>query len=296
MKFILCCVLTAYSLGLAAYAVSQLAPAEAACTNCFSGEVAFKGGTGPNGEASTPQNRYVNVGFVVGGSSPNRFSGAEATKIGNAIDLAAGSWNTRTGESGEHMPYTVGRSANADKVNVFIGQISEIPGKKDACAGIMVEKDAQGNIKQAVLVIRSDVFARLTDQQVADILEHELGHFFGLADIDAGRTGQCESVMDKASSSCVVKHDISKGDVTTAVKFVNNNNGCNRKRGVELNILDTNPGGYIDPVPDPYYYPYPICYNFYEERTSETCVTIDGERSCRIDMVYYVLVDSFCFY
>ncbi len=270
MKFILCCVLGIYSLGMAAYTISQLSPTDAACTNCFKGEGAFIDGKGPNGEASTPQNRYVNVGFVVGANSVYKFSGAETTKISDAINSAANSWNTRTGENGERIPYTVQQSADANKVNVFIGQVKEIPGKKEACAGIQVEKDANGKITQASLIIRSDVFARLNSQQVADIIEHELGHFFGLADIDASHTGQCESVMDRASATCVVNHDISPGDVTTAVKFVNNNSNCNRKRGVELNILDTDPGGFIDPIPDPYYYPYPICYNFYEERVAET--------------------------
>lgn len=43
-----------------------IALAIAACTHCFKGEGAFAGGTGPNGEASTATNRYVNVGYVGG--------------------------------------------------------------------------------------------------------------------------------------------------------------------------------------------------------------------------------------
>ena len=39
----------------------------------------------------------------------------------------------------------------------------------------------------------------------------------------------------------------------------------------------------------------PTCYYFWDERTFETCVTIDGDKTCSLDGVQEVLTDTVCF-
>lgn len=260
MKFVLCLVLGLYSCGLIAYTLSEWLAAEAACTHCFKGESAFAGGTGPNGQASTPTNRYVNVAYV-GGAGPNSFTGNDVSKISNAINTAANAWNNAVGEDGtSKVPYTVQQTRSASNVNVTIGLVDRVPGKNpDACGGIDVVLDANGNVKEAVMVLKKDIFNGLTQDQVAKVIEHELGHFFGLENIGDSSTGQCESIMDKANDAkCTVKNNISKGDVSTVNKHVNNNSNCDRKRKGGLNPLSG--GGPREP-PIFYYYPM-ICYYY----------------------------------
>jgi hypothetical protein len=262
MRFALCLVLGLYSLGLISYTLSELLSADAACTNCFKGEKAFAGGTGPNGEASTSSNRYVNVGYV-GGTGPNSFTGSDVTKISNAIDKAGDAWRNQVAEDGtSKVPYNVQQTRSAAKVNVTIGLVDRIPtkpGEPGACGGIDVQVDAQGNIKSATMVLPKDIFKNLTEDEVAKVIEHELGHFFGLENIGDSQTGKCDSIMDKASdASCKVKNNISKGDVTTVIKHINENNKCARKRKGGLNPMSG--GGPVEPE-RPIYYPR-ICYWF----------------------------------
>jgi hypothetical protein len=257
MRFTLCLVLGLYSFGLISYTLSELLSADAACTHCFKGENAFAGGKGPNGEASTPTNRYVNVGFVASGTGS--FTGADATKISSAINTAAGTWNGAPAEDNtSHVPYNVQQTTNANKVNIVVGLVDQVPGKPDACGGIDVEVDSNGNVTKATMVIKKDVFRNMTDAEVAKVVEHELGHFFGLENIGDSSTGQCDSIMDKANASCKVKNNISKGDVSTVIKHINNNNGCDRKRKGGVNPLSG--GGPVEP-PITIYYPR-ICYWF----------------------------------
>jgi hypothetical protein len=80
-----------------------------------------------------------------------------------------------------------------------------------------------------------------------------------LENIGDSQTGRCDSIMDKApDEKCKVKNNISKGDVSTVIKHVNENNKCDRKRKGGLNPLSG--GGPVEP-PIPYYYP-TICYYF----------------------------------
>jgi hypothetical protein len=260
MRFVSCLVLGLYSFALISYTLSEFVSGEAACTHCFKGEAAFAGGTGPNGEASTPLNRYVNVGFAAAG--PNSFPATAASKISNAINTAAAAWNNAVAEDGtSKTPYNVQQTTNGNKVNVIITLVDRIPGKTpgapDACGGIYVPPDANGNITEAQILIPKNIFNNLTQDEVAKIVEHELGHFFGLENIGDSSTGKCDSIMDKANdATCKVKNNISKGDISTVIKHVNENNKCDRKRKGGLNPL-----GGVGPVepPIPYYYP-TICY------------------------------------
>ena len=262
MRFVLCLVLGLYSLGLISYTLAGFVSAEAACTHCFKGEGAFAGGTGPNGEASTPTNRYVNVGFAAAG--PNSFPASDASKISGAINTAAGAWNNAVGEDGtSHTPYNVQQTTNGNKVNVVVSLVDRIPGKTpsdpDSCGGIRVIPDANGNVSKAQILIPKNIFNSLTQDEVAKIVEHELGHFFGLENIGDSSTGRCDSIMDKApDEACKVKNNISKGDVSTVNKHANQNNQCDRKRKGGVNPLSG--GGPVEPA-IPFYYP-TICYYF----------------------------------
>lgn len=264
MRFALCLVLGLYSLGLISYCFSEWLIVEAACTHCFQKETAFTGGTGPNGEASTPTNRYVNVGFLTG-TGQYSFTGNDATKVSNAINTAAAAWNNAVGEDGtSKTPFMVQQTTNVNKVNVQIGLADRIPGKNpDACGGIAVEVDNNGNITAAFVLLRKEIFRGLTQDQVAKVIEHELGHFFGLENIGDSSTGMCDSIMDKANDAkCTVKNNISKGDVSTVNKHVSTNSKCDRLRKGGINPLSG--GG--DPVEPPISYYYPrICYYYIYE-------------------------------
>jgi hypothetical protein len=164
MRFVLCLVLGIYSFGLITYTLSEFVSGEAACTHCFKGEGAFAGGTGPNGEASTPTNRYVNVGFAAAG--PNSFPATDASKISSAINTAAGAWNGAVAEDGtSKTPYNVQQTTNGNKVNVVVTLVDRIPGKApgdpDACGGIRVIPDANGNVSKAQILIPKNVFNSL---------------------------------------------------------------------------------------------------------------------------------------
>lgn len=262
MRFGLCLLLGLYSLGMISYTLSEMLSADAACTHCFKGETAFAGGTGPHGEASTPTNRYVPVGYV-GGTGPNSFAGADAAKIAGAIDTAANAWNTTVAEDNTStIPYTVRQTRSANDVKVYVGLVDQVPGNPNACAGIDVTVDKNGNVTGAVMVLKKGAFQNLSQDQVAKMIEHELGHFLGLADIGDSHTGQCASIMDKAKdTSCTVTNTISKGDVTTVLTHVNNNSKCDRKRQGGLNPLG---GGGIEPPPLPFLYPQ-VCYYYWTE-------------------------------
>jgi len=204
MRFALCLLLGLYSIGLVSYTLATVLTAEAACTHCFKGEHGFAGGKGPNGKASTSTNRYVNVGYIGGTTSPNRFTGTDATNVSAAINTAASAWNGQVAEDNtSHTNYSVRQTRSANDVNVYVGMVDSVPGNKNACGGIDVQVDQNGNVTGAIMLLKKDAVQHLTPDQIAKIIEHELGHFFGLADIGNNSTGQCESIMDKANdASC----------------------------------------------------------------------------------------------
>ena len=121
--------------------------------------------------------------------------------------------------------------------------------------------DNTGKITGATMYLKKEVFRRLSDADVAKIIEHELGHFFGLANIGDNSTGQCESIMDKAGENCSQPNHISNGDVTAVRKHVSNNSQCRRKRGSGINPQG---GGGVDPTYVPNLYPR-TCYYYWTE-------------------------------
>ena len=302
MKFALCCVLSLYSLGLVAYTLSDVFSAQSACTNCYQREGAFAGGVGPNGEASTANNRYINVGFVNDPNDPARFEGDAATRISQAINTAANTWNTRTGEnSNERIPFNIQASQNPSRINIVLLQVDEVPGRREpgdppACAGIGVRRDANGNVTSPVAVyMRRDLVQTLSADQLARIIEHELGHFMGLADTDRSRAGQCDTIMDRARGNCVPRVGITAGDVTVVNRYVNNNQQCRRLRSGGIELLE--PPGYTDPTPIPYYPP--TCYYYYDAVDVYEfcdCNESGSPRGYRYVGTIYYLTDVFCTY
>jgi hypothetical protein len=287
-KIILSLLLGIYSLGLITYTLSELFFAEGACTQCYGKETAFAGGVGPNGEASTPSNRYVNVGYVNSGG--DAFTGGDATKIASAIGTASNTWNGAKGEDDtSEVPYTFTPSQNGNKVNVKISLVDKVPGDKDggSCGGFQANV-VGGQIKGGTIYILKSVMASQNADQIAKIIEHELGHFMGLANIDASRTDQCASIMDRSNGDgCVLNRSISKGDVSTVIKHANSNQDCKRDRNSKVQNVQ-GPGGYTDPTPIPYYPP--TCYYFYDAVDYYYCY--DG---CRYIGTVYYLTDVFCF-
>jgi hypothetical protein len=289
-KIILSLLLGLYSLGLITYTLSEVFLAEGACTNCYGKETAFAGGKGPNGEASTPSNRYVNVGYDNSGGA-NTFTGSDATKIASAISTASDAWNGAKGEDNtSEVPYTFIPSQNGNKVNVKISLVDKVPGDKDggSCGGFKVDI-VGGEIKGGTIYILKSTMQGQTADQIAKIVEHELGHFMGLANIDLSRMNMCESIMDRSTGDgCALNRSISKGDVSTVIKHADNNQGCKRDRKSKVDRVEGGGGGYTDPTPI-WYYP-PTCYYFYDAVDYYYCY-----EGCRYIGTVYYLTDVFCY-
>src|SRR2546421_6906324 len=99
MKFILCAVLSIYSVSIVVYGLSELYQASAGCATCYKKEHAFQGGTGTTGT----DNRVVNMRYVTTGASA--FTGTDATKIGQVMSASAADWNGMTDRDGNKTPF-----------------------------------------------------------------------------------------------------------------------------------------------------------------------------------------------
>lgn len=295
MRIFLYLALTAYCFGLGVYLVSEtFYPAEAACVGCFKKELPFAGGAG-----STPTDRKVGIRYNSGTMS-NAFNGAEATRFEAALNIATTAWNgatTQDNGAGDQQPYnfTLNQNMDVNTVNLAVQLVDAIPDAPNACASMSVTKNADGSIRKGYLQIKRSALNNLTADDMAKLIEHELGHFMGLADnYDADH---CDSVMSQAKDDCKpLSKGIKKGDVQTVNKYVANPDDCSRERGVKP--LHSEVGGFTDPTPAPFYYPR-TCYYFYDEIPLYQfcdCNESGSPRGYRyIGSVYY-LTDVFCNY
>jgi hypothetical protein len=295
MRIFLYVALTAYCFGIGVYLVSEtFYPVEAACVGCFKKELPFAGGAG-----STPTNRTVGIKYNTGALS-NPFAGAEATRFEAALNIATGAWNgMTTGDNGtgNHQPYnfSLNQSMSPNDVNIGVELVNDIPDAPNACASMSVVKNPDGSVRKGFLQIKRSALNGLTADEMAKLIEHELGHFMGLADnYDADH---CDTVMSQAEGDCKpLSHGIQKGDVETVNKYVADPSDCSRERGVKP--LHDEVGGFTDPNPSPFYYPR-TCYYFYDEVPLYQfcdCNESGSPRGYRyIGSVYY-LTDVFCNY
>lgn len=289
MRIILCAVLGVYSVAMGVYAVSEIYTVYGGCgAGCFKGESAFAGGAGSSGGT-----RQVNVKYRESG--PNGF-GADPNKISGALGTAMNNWNTRTdGTSTSPYHFAPAQGAAASSANIEIIMVDEIKGApSSACMQLNTWKDASGAIAGGRLYVKRSAFNNATQTQVAEMIQHELGHFIGLADF-YGNADQCQTTMAQAKDDCKGlkgSREIAQDDVANVKKYVAGSSECKKPRESTPIIGDTG-GGYTDPNPSPYYYPR-TCYYFYDAVDIYRC-PYGGVDGCFYDHTVYYLTDVWCF-
>lgn len=286
MKFILCAVLGLYSVGIVVYSISELYQADAGCATCYTKEHAFQGGAGTTG----PNNRVVNIRYETTGSGA--FTGSDATTVGQALNASSADWNSATDKDGNKTPFNFqpSQSISPNQANINVVLVNQVPGgSSSACLGLFAQKDSNGNVTGGTLYVTKRALANLTVDQLKLLIDHELGHFMGLA--DNYNNAQCDSIMSQAHDGCVpYAKGIQTGDVAKVNDYVNGT-GCSRERGVKPVHVDD--GGFTGPDPIPYYNPQ-TCYFYYDAYDIYvSCVDCRGGQ--RYVGTVYFLTDVFCF-
>lgn len=187
IRTILCVMLGLYSAGAVTYAISELYPVFGGCgAGCFGNELPFKNGT--NGMRSVDV-RYRDSG-------PNGFS-ADPAKIAGAINTAMGDWNNA------NTPYQFQPAQNSNNPNIEVIVVDDIKGTpRGTCMQLDSYQNPQtGEIAGARLYVKRSVFNNATQAELAQLFEHELGHFIGLRDF-RGNADQCQIVMAQAQDGC----------------------------------------------------------------------------------------------
>jgi hypothetical protein len=276
LKTILCLILGLYSIAVGAYVISQSFAAHAGCgAGCYKGEKPF-------GD-SVSGTRNISVQYRASG---NNGFGADPGKISGAISTATGNWNG----AGTTYQFQPSQSTTSPTIELIV--VDDIKGApRSACMEMDTWKNQQGEIAGARLYVRRSTFNNATQTELAELLQHELGHFLGLADF-YGNADQCETTMAQAKDGChglKGSRAISAEDVSSVSKYVTHSTDCKKPR-ISSPVLDT--GGYVDPNPIPIYYPY-TCYYYY------SAYDIYYECDCRENGQYaftiYVLDDVICF-
>lgn len=147
-----------------------------------------------------------------------------------------------------------------DKPQIVL--VDEIKGaSRNACMELKtLANGTTGEIESGILYVKRSTFNNATQTQLAELLQHELGHFIGLKDF-YGNADQCQTTMAQAQDGCAGlkgSKAISADDVASVNKYVNHSTDCKGKR-TRTSVVG---GGYTDPNPIPNYYPY-TCYYYY---------------------------------
>jgi len=284
MKIILSVVLGIYSLAMATYVVSEMYSVYGDCTaGCYKGETAFGSGS----------SRGVNVQYRSSGS--DGVPVAQQSKVSSALTTAVSHWNTATDSTQTPSPYNFQNVQGSGTPNVEIIVLDDLKSTdgRPACAQLATTANPQtGQIEKAELRLKKSVVENSSPQDLAEIIEHELGHFIGLADY-YGNAEQCETIMAQAQSGCNSglkgSQKISKNDVANVKKYVANAGQCKGQRSKSSSVTGGGGGGgFTDPNPAPIFYPR-TCYYFYDAVDLYWCY--DG---CSYIGTVYYLTDVFC--
>jgi len=284
MKIILSVVLSIYSVAMATYAASELYSVFGDCTaGCYKGETAFGSGS----------SRNVNVQYRASGT--DSVPAAEQSKVGGALTTAVTNWNIATDSTNTTSPFNFQNTQGSGTPNVEIVVVNDLKSKsgRQVCAQLETTSNPQtGQIQSAKLYIKKSVVENSSQQDLSEIIQHELGHFIGLADF-YGNADQCQTTMAQAKDGCTTglkgSQSISQNDVANVKNYVNNPTQCKRERK-STPVLGGGGAGYTDPNPSPIFYPR-TCYYFYDAIDLYWCY--DG---CRYIGTVYYLTDVFCTY
>jgi len=276
LKIVICLMLGLYSMGAITYALSDLYTVYGGCgAGCFGGELPFKN--------STSGTRNINVQYTETGAEG---FGSGSAKIAGALATATGNWNA-AGTTYQFPP-----SQGSGTANLQIVLVDEIKGaSRNACMELKtLANGTTGEIESGILYVKRSTFNNATQTQLAELLQHELGHFIGLKDF-YGNADQCQTTMAQAQDGCAGlkgSKAISADDVASVNKYVNHSTDCKGKR-TRTSVVG---GGYTDPNPIPNYYPY-TCYYYYG------AYDVYYECDCRENGQYayteYWLEDVICF-
>lgn len=276
LRFILCLMLGLYSMGAVTYALSELNKVKGGCgAGCFGSELPFKN--------STSGTRNVNVQFTETGAEG---FGTGAAKISGALTTATGNWNAAG------TTYQFQATQGSGTANLQIVLVDEIKGaSRSACMELKTfSNGSTGEIESGILYVKKSVFNHADQTQLAELLQHELGHFIGLKDF-YGNADQCQTTMAQAKDGCEGlkgSKTISNDDKASVAKYVNHSTDCKGKRTRTPVIT----GGYVDPNPIPTYYPY-TCYYYYG--AYDVYYDCDCHENGQYAYTIYWLEDVICF-
>jgi len=137
-----------------------------------------------------------------------------------------------------------------------------------------------------------------SQEQLACILGHEMGHVLGLGDVKKGCSTSIMNQNHSGGRGCSTgcpRSQVSNGDVQSVNQQAGNRAGCNKGSKPVSRIVD---GGYEDP--NPYRY-YPTCYYYYEAVDLWYCRWIMSDGTCHPEFppeylgTIYVLRDVRCY-
>jgi hypothetical protein len=282
---------------MAGYALSQIYGVSACEVGCFKDETAFAGGDGSSGST-----RAVNVQYSTSGAQA--FPSASVSKLSNALNGAMNDWNTKT-DGTSTTPYNFRSTPSGSKTDVQVVFVEDLPKAKngrEVCMQLKTVKNRQTNaIESATLYIPRKVLEKSSEQDLKELIEHELGHVIGLDDY-YGNAEQCETIMAQAEDGCTGglkgSEKIASKDVAKSKAYVNGTGNCKGDRKPAQPVMGGGGGGYVDPNPVPYYYPQ-TCYYFYDAVDVFVfcdCNESGSPRGYRYVGTVYYLTDVFCTY
>jgi hypothetical protein len=288
MKIILSVVLGIYSMAMATYAVSEMYSVYGDCTaGCFKDEQAFGSGS--------PRN--VNVQYKTSGDVA--FPVTQQSKVGNALGTALNNWNIATDNTNTTSPYSFQNNQGSGTPNVEIIFVNDIKDKdgKEICAQTKIDfVPGTRQVRNATISLKKNLVENSSQQDLAEIIQHEIGHFMGLADFYGKNPDQCETTMAQAESGCAAglkgSQKISKNDVANVKNYVSNTSQCKQTREKVNSVTGGGGGGggFTDPNPAPIFYPR-TCYYYYDAVDLYWCY--DG---CSYVATVYYLTDVICNY
>jgi len=213
-----------------------------------------------------------------------------------AVNEGISRWNQATNGFGDHARYNFDlRQTDSGAQITIIKDSSE-----KACAHT---DGPPGGPYTIHLPANAD---QRTLEALINTIEHELGHVYGLDHPDGACPGN-QSIMKGnpgkkvngkwdpcgGTSRSLTANDVQAANLVTSTPTGAPSGYCGYTWQYGPQDPPAPSGG--DRYVEPNYYYYPTCYYYYYAKDYYTCVTIDGDTSCRYDSTRYFLEDVVCF-